>query len=505
MNTTDAAAASAVNVVCAVAVLAPVLLVTMPPLLDYPAHIAGVRILHDLLTARAFSDFYQLNIVPVPNLALTAVTLPLVFGGMSVEAAGRIALALTMIAIPLGVMRVHRALFARVSWVPALSWIFVYNHVLMFGFMNYLAGAGLALLGFGGWLRVREGGVVRRVVSIGAWLVVCFFAHLTAAFVLLGLIISFEVSTRTLVVVRRQGAPSAVTTWVAPLALAVCLLAGLFTVVPRDSSASASITSGVAGALGSMTDRLRDLPNVTLGYAPGLEKMCEIALAAALLGLAVAGRLGIEPRMVMAVAGLGAVYFVVPHDWAATTFIPERLPLLILALALASFDVRGGRVFSAVANSLVLLLVLARSGAALQDWGAADRDYAPIVAALSDLPRGARVYGTLGSHASIARGEARPWGHMDSYAALRSVAYASSVFASPSQDLIVRTPSYAAIARRSSPLPDDALETGRVAADYDYVLAVRMAGEPTTPGPRMQSLARSGSVVLYRLTRGDAR
>jgi hypothetical protein len=54
----------------------PMVLSRVPPLYDYPSHLARVDIIHDLLTTGRFAPMYTLHPAVIPNLGIDAFVLP---------------------------------------------------------------------------------------------------------------------------------------------------------------------------------------------------------------------------------------------------------------------------------------------------------------------------------------------------------------------------------------------------------------------------------------------
>src|SRR5512141_440423 len=91
-----------------VATVLPVLLVSVPPLVDYPNHLARTYVLFKD-GADGLNAFYQVHYRPLPNLAADIVT-PLLMHFLSPLWAGKIFVVLTLLLNIAGVMLLSRAL-----------------------------------------------------------------------------------------------------------------------------------------------------------------------------------------------------------------------------------------------------------------------------------------------------------------------------------------------------------------------------------------------------------
>ena len=131
--------------------LLPLLLVEMPPLLDYPNHLARVDVLRHLRTDPFLAERYTASLTPVPNLLMEAVMLPLA-SVLPLYVAGRVYMALAGALTLIGAVLLNRTLFGRWSLWPLCSALFIYNATLIGGFMSFSLGLGFLLIGLSLWI-----------------------------------------------------------------------------------------------------------------------------------------------------------------------------------------------------------------------------------------------------------------------------------------------------------------------------------------------------------------
>ena len=87
----------------------PLMLTSVPPLLDYPNHLARAHILATLDTDPLLQQYYAISYKPIPNLA-SDVFIPAAAKIFDIYVAGRLFLALCLITTMLGVACLHRVL-----------------------------------------------------------------------------------------------------------------------------------------------------------------------------------------------------------------------------------------------------------------------------------------------------------------------------------------------------------------------------------------------------------
>ncbi len=487
---------------------APLLCARLPPLYDYPAHLARMHITADLLSQRRFAAMYALHPAIVPNLATDLFVVPLALAGMDIEIAGRLCLAAIILGIGIGAIRLNRALTGGRSALPILAFGLVYAEPFRFGFLNYVAGIAMLLNALAFWIGARHRGP-RRLALIG--LLACgilFFCHLIACVLFIGAVLTLE----AFAAVRAGRAASS---WRPALRRAAALLPGmalaalLYVLAPlAGKGAHDSFVRQFLKHLPSKRERLGMLIQAVDGYRPWLDRAGIAVLLAVLAGLLWRGRLRCNAAMLCVIAGITAVFAIFPDHWAGTSYIADRIPFLIALLALCALDpaprtARGRAAFTA----LILALVLIRGISAAASWRAADIAYAPLLDALSKLPAGARIY-TATMYEDSAKSElSQPYSHIAAFAALRNPVFDGGVFADPAQNIVIRRPAFAALGKlvpkpfRTGPgkLPagDQVIFAPALLAAYDDVLVVHPEEYPMRLPAVLAPLQAAGPAVLY--------
>jgi MFS family permease len=497
----------------ALLVAVPVLCVRMPPLVDYPAHLAGVHVLQDLLTTRRFASIYQLQVAVIPNLAMVASVLPLALAGLDIEVAGRVFLLAACLGVAFGVCAVHRALFDRASFVPLIAFAYAYNEMVTFGFLNWLAGVALALFGFAWWVRARRvgpprPGAYRRLASgMVVWSVAIFFAHLMALLLLLGLVLAYEVAASSGWRDRLWRLRALL-----PAGLATAALIAMAPVTRHQEG------PGLLGPFfatlhdpGLLRERLWLFKHALVGSSLPVD----IASAALLGVLAVVslarGRVRVAWPMTVPIAGLAIAGLVGPSTWHGTAFIADRWPGVVLLLLVASVDVRPvARHDAVLLGAALMLLAVGRTGVVTWHWLADERAYDQMRLALAAVAPGATIYSVVNARGGSYGELAQPWSHFSAYAALDQTVYVADMWAEPDQSLIVRTPVYQAlqsvrpwainhVARSATPEAGaDMLEPAAL-RQFDFLLAVRPELYQRPLPLLLTPVKRAGDAILFHI------
>jgi hypothetical protein len=161
---------------CAI-LLVPLFLVDMPPLLDYPNHLARMYVLafgqHDPILSRMYAQHWTI----IPNLAIDLV-LPQMIKVLPIYLAGKIALGVTLLLPFIGVVTYSQIAFGMRSYWPLAASLIAYNALFILGFMNFQISLGMALLIAAGWIYGRKRRPVLTVLVTGLCTIGVFFMHI---------------------------------------------------------------------------------------------------------------------------------------------------------------------------------------------------------------------------------------------------------------------------------------------------------------------------------------
>lgn len=167
------------SVLVAVLILVPLVYTLVPPLEDYPNHLARMFALAQIPGNPLLSGFYETNWAPIPNLIMD-LTVPTLASWIGIYAAGRCFIGVTLLLLLLGPMVLHRTLYGNWSAWPLVGGLFVYNGFLFVGLMNYLFGVGVAVFGLAAWIGMAERGLGLRIVVSLFFCAILYVCHLSA-------------------------------------------------------------------------------------------------------------------------------------------------------------------------------------------------------------------------------------------------------------------------------------------------------------------------------------
>ena len=410
--------------------LSPLLWVRVPPLVDLPSHLARMWILVHSGEIPALARNYAVHWRLLPDLAMDLIV-PVVSTVTSVEQAGRIFIALTMLALIGGTAALHRAIHGRVGIWPIWSVLFVYNAELFWGFPTLFA-SGVYLFAFAGWIATGHWRTGSRISCFAAVATVLCLLHLFAFSLYALSVVSYEFGNRA--ELRKISAQS----FVAWSTLCLQFSPGLLIWYASMQPGRISVTS-------------YDNPILSKVYAlfaPFIFGFVPIATFELLLGplilsfLAVAmvtRSLKFAPEMRLPIAAMIVVSLLLPNVISGSSFADIRLPVMLPFVIIASTQFAPSRkriIFSTAAVALTVLGV--RIWTVSQAWLDYDRWFAEFRSASTAIAPGSRVLVVAatpteprklpGIPESLAAWQERLFHHMPSLAVIDRAAFLPSVF-----------------------------------------------------------------------------
>jgi hypothetical protein len=415
----------------------PLLRVELPPFVDYPNHLARMHVLIEQPRSEALQRYYEIRWRPLPNLAMDLVV-PVLARVMPLEWAGKVFILICLALLPGGAALLHRAAAGRWSVWPLFAFLFLYSHSLLWGFLNFLCGLGLALAAVALWLALAKRAGALRVGAASACALVLFFAHLMACAIFALLIAGHEIGD-----LWRRRAVSA------REVLARALAVGLPFAIPL----AILVFDGLGGKLGDIQYEGFLRKATVLSMYEG-HPVLDLASSVVLVGLAAFGYLRRHVTIVPALRAplllLALAYLFAPATLMTAHGIDERLPLaIVLVLAAGTTSSGLATIRLRVVALAGLALFLARVAAVEADGEAADQIYPRLVAILDQVPSGGRLAVASGSNDVGPSGI--PINHLPTLAVIRRDAFVTTLFTYDTQQPVALTPAARALQDDADP------------------------------------------------------
>jgi hypothetical protein len=491
---------------------APFALVDVPPVLDYPNHLARYFVLahpDDPVLSLMYAPRWGIQ----PNLGMDILGAAML-RMTDVYLGGKILLALSLFAPVVGVMAYHRVAFGRTSYWPLGAGLVAYNGVFFLGFMNFLLSLGLALIAGAGWIALRRRELLLARIAVGAFATAAiFFCHILGTVLFAVLIGADEASLLWKRLnsgsLNTKGLACAAGTVAAALSPAVIL----YCLSPLNARAdSVGDWRGISKLWRILTPFMTTSAELTLITA--------IAVVALLILLR--RQFQFAPGVPLALAGLVLAFVVCPSSMKGGAFIDMRFALMIALLLFAGIQPSLSIGEATLTSVAVATLIVLRSGYVGMTWLDHRHDLADLRAAIAQVQPRARVLAARGRPGHEADPEPanralpgiyRLDGHLAGLLVIERRAFWPLLFADPAQQPLAVRPPFDRIAQPMSEpiewqwiaqdtLPAEALQRApyldQWQRKFDDVLLIDRP-EATRSSAALFPVYRGSYVELYRV------
>lgn len=505
--------------------IAPLAIIDVPPLLDYPNHLARVFLLDALPRDTTLGQFYAVRWSIIPNLAVDLIGTPLV-AMFPVHVAGRILIALSVLLPVCGAVAYGRALGSR--WWPMGAGLVAYNATELHGFLNFSIAIGLAMLLAATWLRWRDSRPVLAIALSFAGTPVLFVCHLMGLVFFGFLAAGAELHAVWCAADRTTPSdpprpdlirPSTPGRWSRGAKAERGPEAGAVSARPVMSLLRHAFRRGmvltsvfVIPAVLYLSSVLRQLGGDAVFLPPGA-KLAELLspfvnysdkldwlTTTVVVGSALRwGRMP-APAAITSLLLL-AVFLAAPFAWKETFGLDTRFAIMLGFMLFAG--IKPVPPPKAVPVALAFLLA-ARMALLCAAWADQRQDLADLRAVLAPVQPGQAVYvAEAGLHEAPTRWShilsngTRTDEHLPALILMEHRAYWPFEFDTPSQQPIETREPYRGMAERIGSLPDWATAAHANVCGFDYVLLT--GAVPDLPAIRFRKLVQSGHAALYAI------
>jgi len=372
----------------------PGALTRVPPLLDYPNHLARIWLLGGGIDQPPLNAIYAVDWSGASTnigVDLLAATLGRLIGGWTLAS---LLLGAAVLLPSLGAVLLNRAAFGGWHWWQAGFAVLAWNSTLLAGFLNFQIGIGLALLA-----AAMDTASIRRLGALGAapvrmalgaaLLVFHPFAAGFYAVLLAGLAFGAERALSERAAPFRHRAWRAVATAGLGAGVPVACFLLLAPKLP-GGHAPAGIYDPWAGF--TFGNKAATLLSAIATYNLWLDCVAVLSLWVAARLVASAPLLRCHAGLLLCALGLIVLALLIPSELGGTALIDWRFPVMALFTAAAAVrpGMRSTRAGQAMAVALTLL-ALARTGWIGGIWHDRQADVAAVADALALVPAGAAV------------------------------------------------------------------------------------------------------------------
>lgn len=464
--------------VLAIATL-PLWFVDVPPLNDYPFHIARIHILRHLDDTPFLSEVYERRSFLLPNMGMDLVVLGL-SAILPLEVAGRVFVGLTLALILGGTVWLHYALTRRLEPWPLVAALFLHNWIFLFGFLNFLFGVGIMLWALGSWVMVSRRSVVARLAVSVPFALMLFWSHMVALAI-------YGIALGAIELQRACSAPARAHP---ARALTDLVIAGLPFLPPAILFLTSATSHAAGGGLLYQPQWWWKPFALARNFMSG---NLYVDIATAIIGAVLVvlllrwARVRLLRAMRLSTALMIVTFVAMPFALFSAQHVDIRIPMVLWFLVIASLQVNFAYTrHAAILGVAALLLLTGRMAAISADWSRFDRQFAEFKQAFAEIPPGSTLaVATAAPGPSTLRDWIAHWRpqitHVSALAVLNTPVFVTSIWAHPAQQPIVIRPAYLDLYeyQDNNPVP---VETTEALEHFATALAARGVSDPKPHG-----------------------
>ncbi len=474
-------------IVGCIVLLVPILLFPIPPLVDYPNHLARAHILANLDSAPLLAQYYISNWNIVPNLGMDLVVTPLAMF-LPTLVAGRLFLALIVVGLVTGCFFLHYTLHQRLSIWPFVAFLIVYNRSIFAGLMSYWLGIGIGLWLFSFWILLRTKPSWLRLLVFFCGANVLFVTHFVAFGLYLFAVISYELvsfwSHRQVYDSSFKQAAITFTQFLLPLVL--------FFFFSPTSVGGSEISFGY-----SPSSKIVGILHLFHNYSHLVDGATSVVLWTLLGWGFYTKSLRLNRKMIFVLVAMIALYLVTPF-WVLTAYCLDiRLFPAIAFFFLASIDFR--KKLSGNTTFVLLMLVvvfIGRMGILTYKWQQANAVYSKFDDAFEKIEPGKKLATAFG-WVDEKRNFPTPLLHISCLTVIRKSTFVPYLFAHPSQQPMNYLPGYPQEGYSNMLNRSD---WSSIIENYDYLLMIDEHLHKNPP-PRkdLKLVHKDDRMILYEI------
>ena len=501
--------------------LAPLAIAEVPPLTDYPNHLARAYVLAFGQEDAHLSQFYGQRWAVIPNLAVDLL-LPALLKVMPVHLAGRAVLGLILLLNYAAIIVYSRVAFGRRSYWPLAAALMAYNALFLMGFMNFLIGQGFALLAAAAWAAHRDRHPVLTVAGTALAATGVFFCHIFGL-VFLAILVGSRELTTVCQRWRQEERPVRLAASRGAAAGAVFLpSAALYLRAPLSETGGEVLWLTVYWKVKNLTEPFMNYHGIP-------DKLTTAAVLGFLAACLWRRALRVHAASAVAVAACLLLYGAAPYAMKEGAYVDSRFPIMIGALLFAGFLPALSRRAGSVVALAVAALFLARMAMLAAAWWGHDREIADIRETMAPVEPGSRVlvatvdpqvnpaYWAGRGRRSVVADFSRTDLHLGALLTIERHAFWPHLFTLASQQPLVVLPPFDKLSAPGAVAPDyhlldpdaDPARYGRRSphlagwtAKFDYVLLLNAGGADGMSAflaDRLEPLTGNRTAALYRV------
>jgi hypothetical protein len=422
----------------------PIWMVRFPPLVDYPNHLARMYIVSNIQNSEILQEFYSIQWNMIPNLVMDTIV-PLLAKVMSVEISGKVFISLIFFLISSGTLALHYTIHRQISFLPLLAFMFLYNRLFLWGFLNYLFGIGIALWGLAAWIYFENKSSLVKASVFSIISLSVFFCHLFSFGIYALCILGYEFYRYSEKRMRH-----AASEWLITLQQFILPSILLFFFSPTAASGEAHRIVFEVNVIADFLRKISSLIHPLLNYNIILDMVTSCILIILLLWGKFTKTIHFSKQIRYSLALLCAVFLLMPNFIFGSYKTDVRIPIAASFFVVSAIDISiRDRKVKLLLTGILLIIFSVRMGVIIYHWQKADKQYAQYIEAFHKMEEGRCLFAAIGYPDSSWKPFPVPTTHFPCIAVIEKSAFVPSLFAYPNQQPLVLKPRYDELAKKT--------------------------------------------------------
>ena len=381
------------------ALLGPVLVADVPPLTDYPNHLARFWLEGGGAAMAPISSMYRLVWDAVTNIGVDLLAVALV-PLVGYDVTGRLLVAAAVVLPAVGGVFLWRVLHGRLHWWQLCFALLAWNMGLIMGFLNFEIGLGLAMLAAAADPALARRGAVAATLARAALAGLILLVHVFAFAFYFALLAAQAIGPKFRPLLQREALVRAGKSllWTAGALALPAIVFLLFAPSLPGRQAGANLATAWSDFRTGF-EQFRAFPAAKLGfvlvgvhtYADWLDMLTLAAIELPILASLMSRRLTAHAGMIVVTAGLCVCYFVFPDLLAGTAWVDRRFALMAMFTIVAALRPDMSPRPALIAAVCLLAVTLTRTSVIGWIWRERQADVASVARALDFAPPGAAI------------------------------------------------------------------------------------------------------------------
>lgn len=364
----------------------PITIVSVPPLLDFPIHLARSYITIQYDSNSMLREMFEIDWRPIPNLASDIV---LLFLGkiFKIETAGRMLLSFCVVITVLSVIFLHRVNFGYWGWWPLLATIPAFHGALTAGFINYSIGIALipSLLALSKMLDKHYAGY--QIIANGFSAIILFFCHVISTG-LFGMFL-FGCSIWKILTEKKKNIKKI------EMEMLILILPFIFPAAFYINHSLSEVLKRENPSIIGLWDFDSKIRGILMPFMSGeyiIDFISVLIFCSIFIFLIIRKQLSIDGSFFVGIIFVTILFFILPGRMLDAAFISDRIPIAIALVTIASTNPKKiEKKQAALFATLVLALVVGRAASMTMSWTDSSLYYARLAKAAGMIERGSSV------------------------------------------------------------------------------------------------------------------